>query len=115
MLPQSHLAVVARNITWVGPCFAATEPFEAGWAREALIFVRLLKPPAWPKGPHSLEVEVSPDGLHWARHGTRIEMPKDETEMTCISVAGFGGWLRIAGPMHEGESATVLVSIHLKG
>ncbi|MGG5823221.1 hypothetical protein [Falsiroseomonas sp. HW251] len=114
MLPQSHLAVIARNVAWTGPGEVATEPHEVGWAKEAVIFVRLLKPAAWPHGPHPLAVEISPDGMHWAPHGTTIALPKDETEMTVARVTHFGGWLRVAGPMHDGESITVLVSLHLK-
>jgi hypothetical protein len=114
MLPQSHLAIVARNITWTGPGSVATEPYEVGWAKEALVFVRLLKPPAWPHGPHALAVEISADGMHWAPHGTSVDMPRDETETTVARVTHFGGWLRIAGPMHDGESVTLLVSLHLK-
>jgi len=114
MLPQSHLAVIARNITWTGPGAVATEPFECGWAREALVFVRLLKPPAWREAPRRFALEVSPDGLHWAAHGTTVAMPSSEAEMTCAAATRFGGWLRLAGRLEEGESLTVLVSVHLK-
>ena len=114
MLPQSHLAVVARNLTWEGPGAFATEPFECGWAREALVFVRLLKPPAWRDGPRRFAVEVSPDGLRWAAHGATVPMPATEAAMTCAPVTQFGGWLRLSGLLAEGESLTVLVSIHLK-
>ena len=54
----STSAIVARNETWSGN--AATEPYEAGWAKEAIIFVRSLKTP---QGPHcTARVEISPDG-----------------------------------------------------
>jgi hypothetical protein len=114
MLPQSHLAVVARNVTWDGPALVATEPFECGWAREALVFVRLLKPPTWQGGPRHFEMQVGPDGLRWAAHGATVPMPADEAEMTCASLTRFGGWLRLAGQLAEGERLTALVSIHLK-
>jgi hypothetical protein len=114
MLPQSHLAVVTRNLTWQGPGEVATEPHECGWAREALVFVRALKPPRWPSGPRRLAVQVSPDGLHWADHGTTVALPDAEDGMTCLPVERFGGWLRLAGRLAEGEAITVLVSIHLK-
>ena len=114
MLPASHLAVVTRNITWTGPTQVATEPHECGWAREAMIFVRALKAPNWPDGPRRLSVEVSPDGLRWAPHGTTLDMPATEDAMTFASVERFGGWLRLSGRLAEGESITVLVSIHLK-
>ena len=37
---QVYTAVVERNVTWEGAF--ATEPYEAGWAAEALIFIRVL-------------------------------------------------------------------------
>jgi hypothetical protein len=114
MLPQSHLAVVTRNVTWQGPGHVASEPHECGWAREAMVFVRLLQPPSWREGPRSFAIEVSPDGLHWAPHGIAIRMPGEPGEMTCVAVERFGGWLRIAGELEAVESITVLVSIHLK-
>jgi hypothetical protein len=114
MLPQNHLAVVTRNITWSGPGEVASEPHECGWAREALIFVRALKPPSWPHGPRRLHVEVSPDGMHWVRHGATIVLPSREGESGCVPVQQFGGWLRIAGTLDAGDTITVLVSIHLK-
>ena len=114
MLPASHLAVVTRNVSWTGPGHVATEPHECGWAREAMIFVRALKLPTWPGGPRKLSVEIGPDGLHWAEHGTTVDLPAMEGAMTCVAVERFGGWLRLAGTLEEGESITVLVSIHLK-
>ena len=43
MLPENLTAVVARNESWTGA--SATEPYEAGWAKEAIVFVRALKEP----------------------------------------------------------------------
>ena len=114
MLPASHLAVVTRNIAWTGPGHVATEPYECGWAREALIFVRALKPPTWPHGARRLLVEIGPDGMHWVGHGAVLDLPDAEDAMTCVAVGRFGGWLRLAGTLAEGDSITVLVSIHLK-
>lgn len=114
MLPQSHLAIVTRNITWEGPGHVATEPHECGWAREAMVFIRALKPPAFPNGTRRLNVEVSPDGMHWAPHGTAIALPESQTAMTALPLTQFGGWLRLAGTLEAGERITVLVSIHLK-
>lgn len=114
MLPQSHLAVVARNVTWEGPGDFATEPFECGWAREAMVFVRALKPPAWREGPVVARVQVGPDGLRWADHGTTVALPATAEEMTVAPVTQFGGWLRLAASLPAGTAVTLLVSIHLK-
>jgi hypothetical protein len=113
MLPASHLAVVTRNETWeTGP--VATEPYECGWAREALVFIRALKPPALRGGIPRLRVEVSPDGMHWTPEGTTIALPGSLGEQTFARVTQFGGWLRLAGEVPAGGRITVLVSLHLK-
>ncbi len=113
MLPASHLAVITRNETWANGR-VTTEPHECGWAREAIIFVRALKPPYWPSLPARLSVEISPDGMHWSREGTRIVLPVAPGEQTFARVTQFGGWLRLAGEMPDHSHITVLVSLHLK-
>jgi hypothetical protein len=110
MLPENITAIVARNETWTG--HAATEPYEAGWAREAVIFVRALKEP---KGAVPMaEVEISPDGMHWTAEGTRISMPAAKDQVVAARVTGFGNWLRLSADFEQGAECTLLVSIHLK-
>lgn len=110
MLPESVTAIVARNEKWSGE--AATEPHEAGWAREAVFFVRALKAPvgtvpeAW--------VEISPDGMHWVPEGTRFHMPAARDAITVARLTRFGNWLRIATRFEPGAECTVLVALHLK-
>lgn len=113
MLPQSHLLVLTRNETWTGPGPVATEPSEVGWAREAMVFVRALKPPRLPRGG-VLRVQVGPDGIHWADHGATVALPLAEGAMTMAPLERFGGWIRLAGELAEGEAVTLLVSVHLK-
>jgi hypothetical protein len=113
MVPQSHLVVLTRNETWNGPGAVATEPHEVAWAREAMIFVRALKPVKLQRAT-PLRVQVSPDGFHWADHGATVALPTDEATMTVATVEKFGGWMRVAGALQAGESITVLISIHLK-
>lgn len=110
MLPENITAVVARNETWSGE--AATEPFEAGWAREAVIFVRALKEPVGPVG--RARVEISPDGMRWIPEGTEIDMPAEKDGIAVARVAHFGNWLRLSAIFEEGASCTVLVTVHLK-
>jgi hypothetical protein len=112
MLPQSHLLVLTRNETW-SEGEIATEPTEVGWAREAMVFIRALKPVILPRGG-VLRVQVSPDGIHWADHGATVALPDAQGAMTVASIERFGGWIRLAGSLQAGESITVLVSIHLK-
>ncbi len=92
MLPESQTAVVARNETWTGQ--AATEPYEAGWAREAIIFVRALKAAGAAGRAH---VELSPDGMNWVgggddvraarRRPTRSPMPGSRSSATGCAFA----------------------------
>ena len=48
MIRQSYTAVVERNTVWSGPF--TTEPYEAGWAGEAIFFVRALEAHGVPPG-----------------------------------------------------------------
>ncbi|HEX6977769.1 MAG TPA: hypothetical protein VF342_00585 [Alphaproteobacteria bacterium] len=110
MIRESQVAVVARNETWRGR--SATEPYEAGWAGEAVIFVRALKQP---KGPlPEARVEISPDGIRWVPEGTSFPLPAEADGITFARVRHFGNWLRIAADLSDGAEIVVLVTIHLK-
>ena len=106
----STTAIVARNVRWTGKC--ATEPYEAGWASEALVFMRALEAPASMQG--DAFIEISPDGMHWVREGSRIALPRRKDDVTCVRVAHFGNWLRVAADLPPGSAITVLVTLHLK-
>jgi hypothetical protein len=110
MLRESQAAVVARNEEWRGS--VATEPYEAGWASEAIVFVRALKDAVGTPG--RARVELSPDGMRWVAEGTVFDLPTRADEVTFARVAQFGTWLRIAADLPEGGSVTVLVTWHLK-
>ena len=110
-LPESTTTVLARGETWHGAF--ASEPYEAGWAREAVIFVRLLKLEGDP-GSAEFSVDISADGMHWAEEGARIRIPAELGEVTFAKLAHFGNWLRVSGRLPEGTSAQALVTVHLK-
>ena len=109
MVSESQAAVVARNETWTGQ--AATEPYEAGWAREAIIFVRALKSAGIAGRAH---VELSPDGMNWVAEGTTFALPHDANKVTYARLTQFGNWLRLRAELPEGSSVTVVVTIHVK-
>jgi hypothetical protein len=109
MVPESQAAVVARNETWTGQ--AATEPYEAGWAREAIVFVRALKSAGIAGRAH---VELSPDGMNWVAEGTTFALPHDANKVTYARLTQFGNWLRIRAELPEGSSVTVVVTFHVK-
>jgi hypothetical protein len=110
MLPENITAIVARNERWSGE--AASEPYEAGWAREAIFFVRALKEPAGP-APMA-RVEISPDGMRWLPEGTEFRMPDRCDGMAMARLTHFGNWLRIAARFDDGAECSVLVTLHLK-
>ncbi|MBF9235471.1 hypothetical protein I2H38_19085 [Microvirga sp. BT350] len=110
MMRTSTSAIIARNETWTGE--AATEPYEAGWAKEAIIFVRSLKAPSGPQV--RARVEISPDGMNWAPEGAEIPLPDRKDAVTFARVSHFGTWLRLAATLPEDSANTVLVTIHLK-
>lgn len=111
MLRENITAILARNETWTG--HAATEPFEAGWAIEAVIFVRALKPPVGQQP--AARIEISPDGMHWVDEGTRLDLPSHEGEVRFCRVQGFGNWLRLCADFSDGTESCLLVTLHLKG
>lgn len=106
---QVYTAVVERNVTWKGAF--ATEPYEAGWAAEALIFIRVLRGSI---PGHTAAVQISPDGIHWADEGTRVPIPKLTDGLTFARVTHFGNWLRLSGELSPGHSCTVMVYFVLK-
>lgn len=110
MVPENITAIVGRNETWSGE--AASEPYEAGWAREAVIFVRALKAPVGPQ-PEA-QVEMSPDGMHWLPEGTSFAMPAVKDGIAMARIGRFGNWLRVRTRFADGARSTVLVTVHLK-
>lgn len=105
---HSVSAVVARNERWTG--HHATEPYEAGWAAEAIIFVRALDG----GGGGEARVQISPDGMRWADEGTRFPLPDALEPVTFARVREFGNWLRIVADVPPGAEVTVLVTIAVK-
>lgn len=110
MMLESNTAVVARNETWTGA--SATEPYEAGWAREAVVFIRALKEPkgALPEA----RVRISADGIHWAEEGTSLPLPTAKDAVTFARIRHFGNWLQVAADLPDAAEITVLVTFHFK-
>jgi hypothetical protein len=110
MIRESQTAVVARNERWSGR--AATEPYEAGWATEAVLFVRALADATGEAG--TARVEISPDGMRWVAEGTTFPLPTKADEVTFARIGHFGNWIRLAADLPPGAELTVLVTYHLK-
>jgi hypothetical protein len=110
VLRESSTIVLDRNEIWRDD--SATEPVEAGWASEAIFFVRALRTPVGPLP--EVFVEFSPDGMHWVREGSSVAMPTQENTVVALRVAHFGNWLRLRAVLPKGSECAVLVTLHLK-
>ena len=106
---RSYTAVVERGEPLRGDF--TTEPYEAGWASEALIFVRILEAPE--DAALSARVQVSPDGMHWLDEGAALGPLQGG--MAFVRVREFGNWLRLAGTVAPAQAAVkALVYFALK-
>lgn len=106
MVKRSYTAVVERNTEWGGAF--ASEPYEAGWASEAIFFIRALEGSG---NGATARVQITPDGMHWCDEGATMMLP-DKGETTCCKVSHFGNWLRITGEART--PVKVLVTLSLK-
>ena len=87
------MVVLERLKDFTGGFF--TEPFEAGWATEALFFIRLHSIEGKDDPTIRAKVQISADGIEWIDRG--IEFPKiSEVGNYYIDVDRFGGFLRLA-------------------
>lgn len=106
---RSYTAVIERGQPLAGDF--ATEPYEAGWASEAIFFVRLLDPGSGVTV--EAHVEISPDGMHWIDEGAAIGR-FTEQGLAFARTANFGNWLRLAGSVHGAPEVRALVVLALK-
>ncbi len=106
MVRRSTNAVIERNVLWKGAF--ETEPYECGWAAEAVFFVRALEGGA---AGATASVQITPDGMHWCDEGTTLALPASG-ETTFCKVTTFGNWLRLVGSTEK--PITVLVTLSLK-
>ncbi len=107
---EAITAVVARGDTWSD--IATSEPYEAAWAAEAVIFLRSLGASG---APHEARawVQISPDGIRWIDEGTSFPVPR-EGEVTAARVVNFGTYLRVKTVLPQKASMKALLTISLK-
>ena len=114
-MQQTYTSVLTRRLR-VDSDFA-TLPYEAGWAREAVFFVRVLETDVTNQWPQAW-VEISPDGMHWCREGETLMLPDGvdlpAQDVSFCRVAHFGSWLRLAGELPPDTSMRVIVYLTLK-
>ena len=115
---KSYTAAVERAHPWQGDF--VTEPYEAGWASEALFFVRLTRSAGRADGraPDAgvrvrARVQLSPDGMHWVDEGSAL--PELSQGSAFVRVREFGNWLRLAGTVSPPDrSVQAIVYLALK-
>ncbi len=104
-------AIIERDSPWSGR--VESEPYEGGWASEALWFVRVLDVEG--EGTLELVPEISPDGMHWIAHGEPpLRIDAKTAGLHCARLTHFGNWLRLSGNASEGSRFHVLVYLQLK-
>ena len=103
MLRESYTAIVERSEELRGNF--ATEPYECGWAGEAIFFVRILERAGDLEGI-TLQVQISADGIRWCDEGTSVRL--GEEEVVYCKVGAFRqlaarGWSTPRRSQHEGD------------
>jgi len=106
-MQQTNTSVVARRIVIDGDF--ASQPYEAGWASEVVVFVQV-------EGDHpelALATEISPDGINWIRRGEVVTLSADAT-IAELSLSRFGNWVRVTATGATPET-TARILIHING
>ncbi len=112
VLRRCYTAVVERAEPLEGEFF--TEPYEAGWAQEALIFIRVREDLGSGLEIHA-GVQISPDGIDWVDEGTIFPSIRQKGTYF-VKVSNFGNWLRVAGRISDPEvQVRTSIYIVLKG
>ncbi len=110
MLRESITYVIAREELWQG--HAVTEPLEAGWASEAVFFLRGMDD-VQGEVPQ-VHAQISPDGMRWVNEGSVTVLPRNKDDLEVLRVRHFGNWLRLTAEIPQGMQCSLLVSVHLK-
>jgi len=104
---HSCVVTLTRGETWSDK--EVTEPYEAGWAREAMVFARGLD-----RGMEGVaHVQISPDGIRWCDFGSQLELHGGD-ELSFVRLREFGHFLRLRAELPEGIKRKFLITIALK-
>ena len=111
MLAESYTAVIARGEDWVDG--STTEPYEASWAREAIIMVRTLESGTIKDGAKA-HVQISLDGMRWVDEGTSLDISSTIDGISMARLGHFGHYLRLRAEMPDGMTGFMLATLSLK-
>jgi hypothetical protein len=87
-----------------------THPFEAGWASEAIFFLRVEECAGESTELHA-KVQISADGVRWVDEGSQFA-PISAAGDYFVRVSHFGGWLRLCGGI-VGHDARCRITVQL--
>lgn len=107
---EAYTAILVQGEEWSGYC--ESEPYEAPWASEAVLFLRLLDGTTMRSGVEA-RVQISPDGINWVDEGTAVTLPVG-AEVTFARISHFGQYLRLVATLPQGERCRLLATLSLK-
>lgn len=103
---QFYTAVTERKQEVSGEFF--THPYEAGWASEAICFLRI-EEHTGERLEVNAHVQISPDGIRWVDEGVKFPVIGEPGDYF-VKVSHFGGWLRLRGlEKNQGSRAVITV------
>jgi hypothetical protein len=105
---RNFQTVVLERMNWFEGPFR-TEPYECGWASEAIFVVRVHEM----RGSMVLRasVQLSVDGIEWMDDD--LSFPRvDRVGSFFLRVRHFGGWLRLDGAV-AGKDAQARLTVYL--
>ena len=108
-MKRTYTAVVERAEPIKGT--HESEPYEAGWADEALIFVKV-RDGLDPEAQLMLRAQVSPDGIEWVDHHEASSSTVQRDGLAVLPIRNFGNWLRVVTACTD-PSREVRASIYL--
>ncbi len=88
----------------------SSEPYECGWASEALFFLTV-HPEMADFNRIVVRPKISPDGVRWIDAPTDA-LIVDKPGLTAIAQCHFGGWLRLELSI-EGAAQAAMITLHL--
>lgn len=107
---DAYTAILVQGEEWAG--YRESEPYEAPWASEVVLFLRLLDGTTTSGGAKG-RVQISPDGINWVDEGTQIDIPVGD-EVTFAKVSHFGQYLRLVATLPDGDRCRLLATLSLK-
>jgi hypothetical protein len=103
-------AILSRGELWVKGF--ETEPYEAGWAKEAIVFLHTLDQST---KAGEVSVQISPDGMIWIDEGATLPLPHNPGELSFVKIRHFGQFLRLKMTETEGYNPRrIIATLNLK-